>query len=65
MEYGAWSLGVWGMRGSQALRLELADLTPGTPESNENPPPKYRLGKKHEEAQPGTMCAGWMRSAYD
>ena len=33
-----------GMGRGQALRLQRADLTPRTPESNENPTPKYRLG---------------------
>ena len=28
----------------QAMRLEVADPTPGTPTSNENPPPIDRLG---------------------
>ena len=36
----------WGLRG-QALRWEPYHLTPWNPWSNENPPPKYRLGKKH------------------
>ena len=40
---GAWSMGRARGRG-QALRLEFPGVTPGTPERNENPPPKYRLG---------------------